>query len=167
MERASDGNKRPTILTILCTLSLFAGTWGLMSSFSNYENANEVSSLTAQAIDQTRDRFLSSMQSGPQKDAILKTIKEFSILTDTVRIKQNALFGILSNLLTLIGVSFMYRLRRMGYGIYLLGIGVYVFSPLFVYGPSNMAGMSFFVLSLFVGLLFSYFYWRMMKYMAF
>lgn len=166
MESASEKRKRPTTLTILCTLSLVAGTWGLMSNLSNYENANQVSTLTGQTIDQTRDRLMSAMQSGAQKQVLAKTFEEFSILTDTVRIKQNALFGIMSNVLTLIGVSFMYRMRRKGFGIYLLGVGVYVLAPLFVFGVSNMAGISFFLLSLFVGLLFSFFYSRMLKYMV-
>ena len=166
MESASEGKKRPTILTFLCTLSLIAGTWGLMSNLSNYENASQVSTMTGQAIAETQDKILGAMRGGgQQKELMINIFKEFSILTDTVRIKQNALFGIMSNILTLIGVMLMYRLRKKGYGIYLLGLGVYVLSPLLVFGFKNMAGISFFVFSLFVALLFSLFYSRMLKYM--
>lgn len=166
MDSASEGKKRPTILTFLCTLSLIAGSWGLMSNLSNYENANQVSTMTGQAIAETQDKILATMKGGgQQRQIMINTFKEFTILTDTVRIKQNALFGMMSNVLTLIGVFLMYRMRKKGYGVYLLGLGVYVVSPLLVFGFKNLAGISFFLLSLFVGLLFSFFYSRMLKYM--
>lgn len=165
MENASEMRKRPTILTILCTLSFISGTWGLMTNLSSFENAGEVATGMIQSLDQAKNSFLNAIKSGAEREKMAKIFADFNILTDTVRIKQNAMFGIMSSILTLVGVSFMYRMRKKGFGIYLLGIGVYVCTPAVVYGLGNLAGVSFFVWSLLVGGIFSLFYWRTIKYM--
>lgn len=166
MENASEVKKRPTVITVLCTLSFISGTWGLMTNLNTFDHSGEVATAIAQSVEQTKSAFLTAIKSGAERDKMAKMFNEFNILTDTVRIKQNALFSIMSNILTLIGVSFMYRLRKRGFGIYLLGMGVYVFTPAVVYGLGNLAGVSFFILSLLIGLVFSFFYWRTTKYMV-
>lgn len=157
---------RPKMLVILCTLSFMAGTWGLLANFSNYENAAAVSTGISQTMDETRKLMTSSIKTGADQKNVDKVFTDFSILANTIKIKQNALLGIVSNILTLIGVFLMYRLKKKGFGFYLLGIGVYILAPILVYGIQNVAGLSFFIMSLFVGLLFSYFYKRALKYMS-
>jgi len=166
MESVPEMKPRPTFLVVLCTLSFIAGTWGLVANFSNYENAASVSTSISQTMDETRALMKSSIRTGADQKMMDRLFTDFSILTDTTKIKQSALLGILSNILTLIGVLLMYRMRKKGFGFYIMGIGVYIGSPILVYGLQNLAGMSFFLLSLLIGLLFSVFYLRTLKYMA-
>lgn len=157
--------KRPTTLSVLCTLSLLAGTWGLMTHLSTYENAEEVSVQMIKTMEETKGKLMGTIRTGAERDMVGKLFADFGAMTDTVRIKQNALFGVMSSILTLLGASLMYRMRKKGFGIYLLGIGVYIASPLVVYSLKNLAGLSLFIWSLIIGLVFSLFYWRMIKYM--
>jgi hypothetical protein len=166
MDSVPERKNRPRLLTILCIISLFGGSWGLMSNLGNLENAEKLSSLTAQTIEETRDRMSGLSPDARTKKSMTAIFEDFQVLTDTVKIKQMALFGILSNLLTLVGAALMYRLRKNGFGIYLLGIAVYVAAPMVVYGLTNLAGISFFVFTLLISLIFSLLYARTRKYLS-
>lgn len=137
-----------------------------MSNLGNLENAEKLAQLTEQTIGETQDRMTALAPDSRTQKAMKSIFDEFQVLTDTVKIKQMAMFGILSNLLTLIGAVLMYRLRKNGFGLYMLGIAVYVASPLVVYGLTNMAGLSFFILTLVISLLFSLLYAKNRKYLS-
>lgn len=166
MENIPEIKKRPDWLTFICILSFVAGSFELASNFNKFQHAATVSAELAEAMDEMRGKMLNTIPSGADKENLKKIFEDFSMLTSTVKIKQGALLGILSNLLTLVGVFLMYRMRRKGLGFYFIGIGVYIASPVILYGFNNIAGVGFFIFSLFIGLLFSFLYWRMRKYMA-
>ncbi len=167
MDSVPERKIRPRLLSILCFLSLLGGSWGLMSNLGNLENADKLATLTAQTIEETRDRMMLNLPGDARtKKSMTAIFEDFTVLTDTVKIKQMALFGILSNLLTLVGAVLMYRLRKNGFGIYILGIAVYVAAPVVVYGFNNIAGISFFVFTLFISLVFGLLYAKNRKYLS-
>jgi hypothetical protein len=166
MDSVPERKNRPRLLTILCILSILGGSWGLMSNLGNLENAEKLSELTEQTIEETQDRMTALSPDTRSQKAMKSIFDDFQVLADTVKIKQMAMFGILSNLLTLIGAVLMYRLRKNGFGLYMLGIAVYVTSPLVVYGLNNMAGLSFFIFTMIISLIFSLLYAKNRKYLS-
>jgi hypothetical protein len=82
-----------------------------------------------------------------------------------VKLKKNALYNIIANLLTLGGGFLMFQLRKPGYWLYLLGTGISVISPLAIFGVTNLLGIGMTAVLGFVGVLFAVLYAMNLRHM--
>ena len=64
-----------------------------------------------------------------------------SAMLDPEKLKQNYLLGLISNLITLGGAIMMFRLRKIGFWMYIAGTMVLVATPLIIFGVSNLLGL--------------------------
>jgi hypothetical protein len=101
-------------------------------------------------IEEQKEKALDKAVTAEQKSFMEKMFSGANELMDTVKVKQNSLFSIMSNILTLVGALLMFRLKRTGFGIYVLGIGVFIAAPLVIFGPSNIFGL---MMTFFLGLI--------------
>jgi len=71
-------------------------------------------------------------------DQLLSSARE---MADPYKIRKIALFGLVASMLTLGGAFLMFQLRKIGFWIYLVGIGIAVVAPFTVYGAGNLLGI--------------------------
>jgi len=153
------------MLTILCVLTFVGSTWGLFSAWSNYNNATVVAEMTEQMIGQARDKVMENAKTEEERKLSEKMMSGANEFLDTVKVKQHAIFNMMSNALTLAGAFLMFRLRRGGFRLYLLGIVIFVAAPLVIYGPSNLISLVSTLVFGLVGLVFVVLYRMNLKHM--
>jgi hypothetical protein len=165
METSAAPLQRPVFLTILCVLTFLGSSWGIISSLTSYNNAEVQAMMAKQMIDQQKEEAMDKAATVQQRNLMKKMFSGTDQLMDTRKIKQNSLFMLMSNVLTLIGGIMMYRLRRTGFGVYLLGIAVYIAAPLLIYGSGGFFGVMMTLLLAFIGIIFAILYALNIKHM--
>ncbi|MEO8765191.1 MAG: hypothetical protein ABI416_12925 [Ginsengibacter sp.] len=150
---------RPTLLTVLCILTFIGSGWAILSSVWGYTRAA-----------QTVSMFSASTHNKIQPDSMLQTdsaarsgkrgaefgqkmMVSVSRIMTAENIRKSAIGAIIAGIFTLAGAFLMWRQRRTGFYIYLLGIIIGIIFPFYLYGNNLLAvGISSF--SNFFGLLF-------------
>jgi hypothetical protein len=166
METSDSPRKRPDFLTVLCVLSFLASISGIMSNLNSYNNADVVSEMTRERLEMSKEEALGKMKTSEQKGMVEKLFLGANELLDTRKQKQSALFNIMANLLTLVGAGMMFNLRRNGFGVYALGMAVWVATPLLIYGADNYMGIGMAIILAIIGGLFLILYARNRKHLV-
>lgn len=159
-------NSRPKLLTFLCYLTLFSSSWSIMQSFSTISNPEQVSIEFGKSFQQMQvqleETFKSDSKTTDQVDAMLSKVAEANTSSN---MRDNSIFSLISNILTLIGAMLMLRLRRNGFRFYVLGTLIGIVSPMVVFGASNLLGLSFAIYLSFLGAIFITMYAFKLKHM--
>ncbi len=166
METSDSPRKRPDFLTVLCVLSFLASISGLMSNINSYNNADVVSEMTRERLEMSKEEAMGKMKTSEQKGMVEKLFLGANELLDTRKQKQSALFNIMANLLTLVGAGMMFNLRRNGFGVYALGMAIWVATPLLIYGADNYMGIGMAISLAIIGGLFLILYARNLKHLV-
>ena len=149
----SSPKKRPDFLTVICILTFIGSGFGIINNVTNYLNADVLTEMGKQAIDQNREK-VDSESSGEGKKLADQMMSGASAMMDKKKLKQNYLLTVLSNIMTLAGALLMFRLRKSGYWLYVAGIVVLVATPLVIFGTGNLLSMSITMLFAAIGILF-------------
>lgn len=165
METSDSPRKRPDFLTILCVLSFLASISGIFSNLNSYNNADLVSEMTRERLETSREEAMDKMKTSEQKGMMEKLFSGANELLDTRKQKQSAIFNLMANVLTLLGAGMMFTLRRNGFGVYALGMVVWVFTPVLIYGVTNPMGIGMSITLGIIGALFLVLYSRNLKHM--
>jgi hypothetical protein len=165
METSAAPLQRPVFLTILCVLTFFGSTMGIMGGLSDYNDANVKAELTRQMIDQEKDKALDKAETASQRSMMEKLFSGSDQMMDTRKIKQNGLFTVMSNIMTLLGAIMMFRLKRTGFGFYVIGTIVYVLAPLLIFGGKGFFAMVITMALGFMGIIFVILYALNIKHM--
>jgi hypothetical protein len=128
-------------------------------------NAGTASAVATQALDSARNELVKQGDNTPGNKVAEKVISGASQMLDPVKLKKNALYNIIANLLTLGGGFLMFQLRKPGYWLYLLGTGISVISPLAIFGVTNLLGIGMTAVLGFVGVLFAVLYAMNLRHM--
>jgi hypothetical protein len=72
---------------------------------------------------------------------------------------------VMSNIMTLVGAVMMFRLKRTGFGFYVIGTIVYVAAPLLIFGGKGFFATMMTVALAFLGLVFVVLYALNLKHM--
>ncbi len=139
--------KRPTFITVLCIISFILSAFAFFNGFVSIIKANLANS-AALAVN-TLDSFesiivIDSLSTPEQKNAQLfakKILESTKSSFDSQKILYNAFSTFSYALLTLFGALLMWRLRKIGYWIYLFGIIISVVAPIVIYGSGNWIGI--------------------------
>jgi hypothetical protein len=166
MESVAEPKKRPDFLTILCVLTFIGSSWGIFSGLTNYNNADVMAEMSRQMIEQQKEQAMDKAVTAGQKSFMEKMFSGANELMDTVKVKQNSLFSIMSNILTLVGALLMFRLKKTGFGIYVLGIAVFIAAPLVIFGVGNIFGLFMTFLLGIIGIIFVILYRLNLKHMS-
>ncbi len=133
--------RRSDFLTVLCVLTFLGSGMGILNSLTNYVNADVLSEIAHEAIDLTKEKVDEKVASGEGKKLAEKVISGASAMLDPEKLKQNYLLGFISNLVTLGGAILMFRLRKIGFWLYVAGTVVLVATPLIIFGASNLLSL--------------------------
>jgi hypothetical protein len=158
--------KRPSFLTVLCILSFIGSCYFIFNGITTYMNADASSQMISSALDSARVEVQKEVGSddkaGQMADKMLAGVSKMS---DPKLMKQNALYMILANILSLGGAYLMFQQRKMGFWIYLLGTGIFILSPVIVFGATNFMSLGMTLLYGLVGLVFAVLYALNLKHM--
>lgn len=168
MEQTQTGNApvRPTFLTVLCILTFLGSGWWMISNISNYMNANVSAEIARPMLDSAQQEIQKEASDNEAAAKIAdKVISGASAMLDPAKMRQNALFGILANVLTLGGAFLMFQLRKPGFWVYVAGTLVGILSPILVYGASNLMSLGMSALVGFFGIIFIILYSLNLKYL--
>ena len=139
--------QRPVFITVLCILSFVVSAYALYSAAISSIQANLLQDFSK--LEQTMDSAMALSNNdsivSPQQEAaqnISKNIMKhtFSGLTSD-NIYKAALANFCYGLLTLFGALLMWRLRKIGYWLYLVGILISIVAPVAIYGTGNWIGL--------------------------
>jgi hypothetical protein len=127
--------QRPTFLTVLCILSFIAGAWGvfggIQSSFTDKPQRD---------LEEARTEMEEAMDQMGESSGMVANMME-SAMELAEKSAENAVtlgyVALLTSLLSLLGVWFMWNLRRMGFGIYVVASLLGLLVP-FVFLGFNM-----------------------------
>ena len=150
---------RPTLLTVLCILTFIGSSWTIIANVWSYSTAARSAKAFSTIMKRQDD-------SGPQNDTIVQkrkdekhSIFEKKMMTSVSKImteeniRKNSIGAIISGLFTLVGAVLMWRLRRIGFYLYMAGVIIGLIVPFYLFGNNLIAvGMS--VFSGFFGLVF-------------
>ena len=150
---------RPTLLTVLCILTFIGSSWAIIANVWSYSTAARSAKAFSTIMKRQDD-------SGPQNDTIVQkrkdekhSIFEKKMMTSVSKImteeniRKNSTGAIISGLFTLVGAVLMWRLRRIGFYLYIAGVFIGLIVPFYLFGNNLLAvGMS--VFSGFFGLVF-------------
>jgi uncharacterized membrane protein (DUF2068 family) len=146
---------RSQFLTLLCILTFLSCAWGIADATVSLLQTDAISeptqvekSATPKPSKPVPQQYYEDRSSGDEPMA-----------TDPILIKKLAAGQLVYSLITLIGAILMFRLRRVGFWIYVAGTAIGITIPIILlgFGALNMSFGVFFSL-LFIGL-----YWLTFK----
>ncbi len=157
---------RPRFLTFLCYLTLFASAYMIFSSLGGISNPEAVEKQMISAMESYEDLINGSQPPNPEAEKMMETIfSDISSAISVSSVKENNIFTLIINILSLIGAWMMLRLRRLGFHFYLVSTLMAVAAPLLIYGTTNFLGYSLAFYYGITGILFVTLYALKMKYM--
>ncbi len=150
--------KRPTLLTVLCILTFIGSSYTILGSLYSYKQAHVLSANISNAMEKRRDsvNINDSVKTKNKKHESGKMrgfMKGMEKVYDENNMRTKAIADIITALFTLGGAILMWRGKKFGYFLYILGILIGISIPFFLYGNNLMAvGISSF--GSFFGLIF-------------
>ncbi len=157
-------NLRPQFLTILCILTFIGSSYGIYQAVSNYTAANVAVGVAQDAFENIGDQIDEQANNEEEAEMANKIIDSVTKGMTEDNVKQNAIAALISNILTLLGAILMWGLNKKGYILYVIGVVVMIFAPMFIFG--GFMGAAAGAVYAFVGILFSVLYGLNMKHLA-
>ncbi|MES2616635.1 MAG: hypothetical protein V4613_02085 [Bacteroidota bacterium] len=154
-EMTNSTPKRPTFLTVLCILTFIGSAWGIVGGFTSIMTAKtygKVMDAAKQDMGTVTDS-LSTVTSSASAEAATEMINTMvgSINEDTIR--NNGIASIIASIFTLVGALLMWKLRKMGFWVYVLGVLISIVAPVMIYSGNLLGAISAIGMG-FIGILF-------------
>lgn len=136
MEQATTNTtpKRPQFLTVLCILTFIGSSIGLFYGFTGIATADTKGKLmenVSKDMNQLSDSLTALNQPGSGTASAMLNSMTTGINADSIR--NAGIAGVIANLLTLFGAIMMWKLRKMGFWLYVLGVIIAVVAPIVIY----------------------------------
>ncbi len=157
---------RTDFLTILCVLSLIGSTLLVVTGINQYREADLTSALIRQQMDKGNVRVTVKGEDAENTERARQVMKEASNMVSPEKIKEYALGIMITNILTLFGAFMMFRLKKIGFWIYVVGTLAFAAVPFWVYGLSNPLAYGMVMFFALIGVVFVLLYARNLKYMS-
>jgi hypothetical protein len=157
---------RPTLLTILCYLTIFGSVYIMFSSVSGLFSPDSLTKSTTMAMENWEMTVDQMTNKDPNLKASLENVlSDVNAANSPSNMRDYSFFNLIYNLLTLFGARMMLKLRKNGFRLYFLGILISFISPLLVFGTGNLLGQAFALYFGVTGGLFAILYALNIKYM--
>ncbi len=151
---------RPTLLNVLCILTFIGSSWAILTNIWAYTTAAQSAKMVSYASARITPDSLSKGDSvmyeiGKKKKSKFgeKMIVSFGKMFTESTIKKNAIGAIVSGAFTLLGAVMMWRLRKIGFYLYLGGVIIGIIVPFYLYG-NNIIAVGISAFTSFFGLVF-------------
>ena len=144
---------RPTFLTILCILTFVGSGLGLINGVYQFVTAEKA----AQEMVRQNSEASAEIQKSGKDDAGTKFAGKMINSVSKVSaddLKKGGVLAILAAIVCISGAFMMWKLRRIGYYVYIAGILIGIVSPFVVFGSSNLAAIIGSTVTGFIGIAF-------------
>ena len=163
----SGRHSRPTLLTVLCILTFIGGAFSLLGNVKNYLQPDIDTAAVTKVLDSAKQELTDKGgENLPGAIVVEKVMSGAAEMMDNQKLKRSSLISILSNLLILGGAFLMFQMKKVGFWVFLAGVGVSIAGPLMVFGTSNLLGLFMTMGSAFIGILFAVLYSLNLKKMS-
>ena len=146
---------RSQFLTLLCILTFFSCAWGLLDAVVAFSQSDAVS----QSMRDDRPKPATDKDKLAKKYFEDRTTDDVPDSSDPNQVQSLAVAQFLYALVTLTGAVLMFRLRRIGFWIYVAGVLIGLVLPVLLAGFGAL-NTSF---GVFFSLLFAGMYWTTIK----
>jgi hypothetical protein len=133
---------RPSFLTWLCILTFIGSGWAVASSVYTYFSAEKYSNILSEKkpINQDSAYVDSTRAKHNERNALPEKIKaSLSKILDKHNMRKFAIGNLIAALFTLTGGLFMWRIKRTGFYIYIVGVAFCLMVPFYIYGNDLIA----------------------------
>jgi len=133
---------RPSFLTWLCILTFIGSGWTIVSSVYTYVAAQKYANILTQQKPFAKDSTYADSAAAARKGRKVfpERIKaSFSKILDKDNMRKLAIGNLIAALFTLTGALFMWRLRRTGFYIYIIGIIIGLMVPFYIFSNDMIA----------------------------
>ena len=150
---------RSTLLNVLCILTFIGSSWAILTNIWAYSTAAHSAKMVSYASKRMTPDSVSKKDSieynNKKKRAAFgeKMMVSFGKMFTEETIRKNAIGGIVSACFTLLGAVMMWRLRKIGFYLYIVGVLIGIILPFYLYG-SNLIAVGISAFSSFFGLVF-------------
>ena len=151
--------QRPVFLKVLCMLTFIGSGYGIINATVTYFKADTISEMVAKTRVKVNDD-ISKKKRGNDTGSVNFTRKIFanmSVMMTPDNLRRSSVTNIITSVICLLGAFLMWKLRRIGYYIYILGTLVSIILPFYLFGSNFITNLSTGVLG-FIGILFIVFY---------
>ncbi len=139
--------KRPMFLTVLCILTFIFSALTIINGIASAlmsnmvgQNAMAVKQLDSISNIMTMDSLVSPQEKAGQQ-FVEKMIESTISAITPEKIRNAAFANIAYGVFTLLGALLMWRLRKSGFWIYVLGVIIAIAAPVAIYGTGNWLGL--------------------------
>ena len=153
---------RPTLLKVLCILTFIGSSWLILTQLWSYTTASKTAQVISSIRNASQNDSAINRDSSAQQQHVRhkegfflgkKMMMSVSKMLTVENIRKTAIGTIMSAMLTLIGAILMWRFKKSGFYLYIVGTIIGLSVPFYLYGANTMSvGISFF--SGFFGLIF-------------
>ena len=133
---------RPSFLTWLCILTFIGSGWSIVSSVYTYVSAEKYANLLSEKKPLQKDSAYvdSTGAVHNEKKVFSEKIKaSFSKIVDKDNMRKRAIGNLIAALFTLTGAIFMWRLKRTGFYVYIIGVIISLLVPFYLFGNDMIA----------------------------
>lgn len=137
---------RPTLLNVLCILTFIGSSWAILTNLWAYGTADRIARMVSDVRHNNIPNAASREDSviykvGEKKRSAFseKMMGSLTSLSTAKAIRENAFGAILSAIFTLSGALLMWRLRRIGFYLYMAGVLIGIIAPFYFFGNNLIA----------------------------
>jgi hypothetical protein len=155
---------RPTFLTVLCILTFVGSGFGLINGVYQYLTAEKAATELAIQKKESAEQIRKSGKSDAGTRFAGRMVASVTDLSAS-DLRKGGLLAILAAVICITGAFMMWKLRKGGYYVYILGIILGIISPFIVFGSSNLAAVLGSTMVGFIGIVFIILYGVNVKHM--
>lgn len=149
---------RPLFLKILCILTFIGSGYGIINSAITYFKADDIAKIFTEAKSQVNEDIKRKNSRNPEKVSFVsKIMNNASEISTPENLRKTSIGNFITSILSLLGALLMWRLRRVGFYVYVLGTIISIILPFYMFGSNLLTNISAGFLG-FIGLLFVIFY---------
>lgn len=149
---------RPTFLKVLCILTFIGSGYGIINSVYTYFNADQIANMMTVHKGEIAEDIKNKNGKDKQSDTFMKKIMtDVSKVSTPESLRKTSIGNAVSSLICLFGALLMWKLRRAGFYLYILGTAIGIILPFFLLGSNFITNLSAGIYS-FIGILFIIFY---------
>lgn len=133
---------RPSFLTWLCILTFVGSGWAIVSSVYTYISANKYANILSEEKPFKSDTtYVDSTKSVHNERKVFseKIKASFSKILEKDNMRKLALGNLIAALFTLSGALVMWRLNRIGFYLYIIGVVFSLVVPFYLFGTDMIA----------------------------
>jgi hypothetical protein len=163
MEPADDdfmkpASTRPVFLKVLCMLTFIGSSYGIVNSAITWFNADSINRMMVEK----KKEIIEDVNRKNQKDKekvnfATRIMSDVSSITTPENLRRSAISNASAAVICLFGAILMWKLKRAGFYLYVLGTLVGIILPFYLLGNNFVTNLQAAFLS-FIGILFVIFY---------